>query len=142
MPHDFECPALDGALQNIADWFVDGRLKLTITTGGAHSGITIVNKIPFKLDQTSYDGVDIELTFTATMSDWNYGSVPGCGVGFIGAGVIFHAIRGDILIGLTTAASIWVTAAIGMAAGAGMYIVASVVAAITLIVLLIPKIQH
>lgn len=40
------------------------------------------------------------------------------GVGFLGAGVIF--VRQNVVSGLTTAASIWVTAAIGMACGAGM----------------------
>jgi putative Mg2+ transporter-C (MgtC) family protein len=64
------------------------------------------------------------------------------GVGFIGAGVIFHIGRGDILVGLTTAASVWVVAAIGMAAGAGMYMLSAVVAVITVIVLAVPKIQH
>ena len=63
------------------------------------------------------------------------------GIGFIGAGVIVHARRGDVLIGLTTAASIWVTAAIGMAAGAGMYLVAFCVAVISVLLLMIPKIH-
>jgi putative Mg2+ transporter-C (MgtC) family protein len=40
------------------------------------------------------------------------------GVGFLGAGVIF--MRRDVVRGLTTAATIWVSAAIGMACGAGM----------------------
>jgi len=40
------------------------------------------------------------------------------GIGFLGAGVIF--LRRDIVRGLTTAAAIWLTAAVGMAAGAGM----------------------
>lgn len=40
------------------------------------------------------------------------------GIGFLGAGVIF--VRQNVVNGLTTAASIWVTAAIGMACGAGM----------------------
>ncbi|UFU06430.1 MgtC/SapB family protein [Ruania halotolerans] len=39
------------------------------------------------------------------------------GIGFLGAGVIF--VRQNMVSGLTTAASIWVTAAIGMACGAG-----------------------
>lgn len=42
------------------------------------------------------------------------------GIGFLGAGAILHG-RGTI-IGLTTAATIWVVAAIGMATGAGAYI--------------------
>ncbi|HUH53387.1 MAG TPA: MgtC/SapB family protein [Microbacteriaceae bacterium] len=40
------------------------------------------------------------------------------GIGFLGAGVIFT--RRDIVRGLTTAATIWVVAAVGMAAGAGL----------------------
>jgi putative Mg2+ transporter-C (MgtC) family protein len=39
------------------------------------------------------------------------------GIGFIGGGVIF--MRRDVVRGLTTAASIWFTAALGMACGAG-----------------------
>lgn len=44
------------------------------------------------------------------------------GIGFLGAGVIF--VRKAVVSGLTTAASIWVTAAVGMACGAGMPLVA------------------
>lgn len=44
------------------------------------------------------------------------------GIGFLGAGVIF--VRQNVVNGLTTAASIWVTAAIGMASGAGMIVIA------------------
>jgi putative Mg2+ transporter-C (MgtC) family protein len=45
------------------------------------------------------------------------------GIGFIGAGVIF--VRQNIVSGLTTAGSIWVTAAVGMACGAGMPVIAA-----------------
>ncbi len=57
------------------------------------------------------------------------------GVGFLGAGVILHS-RGRI-IGLTTAATIWVVAAIGVAAGAGEY-VAAVGATLLVLVVLVP----
>jgi putative Mg2+ transporter-C (MgtC) family protein len=40
------------------------------------------------------------------------------GIGLIGGGLIF--VRGDIVRGLTTAAIVWVTAAVGMACGAGI----------------------
>jgi putative Mg2+ transporter-C (MgtC) family protein len=49
------------------------------------------------------------------------------GIGFIGGGLIF--VRGDAVRGLTTAAIVWVTAAIGMACGAGLPILALVVTA-------------
>lgn len=40
------------------------------------------------------------------------------GIGFLGAGVIF--VKQNVVSGLTTAASIWVSASVGMACGAGM----------------------
>jgi len=55
------------------------------------------------------------------------------GIGFLGAGAILRS--GENVHGLTTAATIWVNAAIGMAAGLGSYTVATVAAAITLTVL-------
>jgi putative Mg2+ transporter-C (MgtC) family protein len=58
------------------------------------------------------------------------------GVGFLGGGAILHRHRN--VEGLTTAATMWVAAAIGLAAGAGLYIVAPVTAIVTLIVLFLP----
>lgn len=55
------------------------------------------------------------------------------GIGFLGAGCIIQA--GSSVRGMTTAASIWITAAIGVAAGAGMYVAAVTGAAITLLTL-------
>jgi putative Mg2+ transporter-C (MgtC) family protein len=46
------------------------------------------------------------------------------GVGFLGSGVIFVSKNGESVVGLTTAGSIWATAAIGIAAGLGYYILA------------------
>lgn len=63
------------------------------------------------------------------------------GVGFIGGGVIFRGARGEEVAGLTTAATIWVTAAIGLAAGAGMYLLSLIATAILVGALLMPKIR-
>jgi putative Mg2+ transporter-C (MgtC) family protein len=49
------------------------------------------------------------------------------GIGFIGGGLIF--VRRDAVRGLTTAAVVWLTAAVGMAAGAGLPILALIVTA-------------
>ena len=46
------------------------------------------------------------------------------GVGFLGGGAILH--YGGTVRGLTTAASLWAVAGVGMAAGAGLFVVASV----------------
>ena len=55
------------------------------------------------------------------------------GIGFLGAGVIFK--EGLTVRGLTTAASIWITAAIGILVGIGFWLAAMVGATATLIVL-------
>jgi len=55
------------------------------------------------------------------------------GIGFLGAGAILRS--GGNITGLTTAATIWVNSAIGMAAGLGSFSVAAGGAALTLVVL-------
>lgn len=57
------------------------------------------------------------------------------GIGFLGAGVIFQSE--NRISGLTTAASIWVTAAIGMGIAAGYYWVVSIATVIALVALLL-----
>ena len=59
------------------------------------------------------------------------------GIGFIGAGMIFY--HKEVVHGLTTAAGIWATAAIGMAAGAGWYIISTIA---TGLIILIQCIMH
>jgi putative Mg2+ transporter-C (MgtC) family protein len=55
------------------------------------------------------------------------------GIGFLGAGVILH--NRSRISGMTSAASIWVVASIGMAAGAGLYIAAGAGAVIVIVAL-------
>ena len=55
------------------------------------------------------------------------------GIGFLGAGVVLHS-HGFVL-GLTTAATIWVVAGVGMALGSGMYLVALFATAMSLLTL-------
>jgi putative Mg2+ transporter-C (MgtC) family protein len=55
------------------------------------------------------------------------------GIGFLGAGAIIR--QGLSVRGLTTAATLWVVAAVGLAAGAGYYSVAVITTAIVLIAL-------
>lgn len=63
------------------------------------------------------------------------------GVGFLGAGLIF--VRRDSVRGLTTAASIWVTAAIGSACGAGLPLLAILATGIFfLVAVAFPAVTH
>jgi putative Mg2+ transporter-C (MgtC) family protein len=57
------------------------------------------------------------------------------GVGFLGAGVIF--VRRDSVRGLTTAATVWLVAAVGMAAGGGLWLIAVVATAIYFLVAIV-----
>jgi putative Mg2+ transporter-C (MgtC) family protein len=59
------------------------------------------------------------------------------GIGFIGSGVILHRRDNHTVEGLTTAASIWVIAATGVAVGAGLWRASAIVVAISLILLVI-----
>jgi putative Mg2+ transporter-C (MgtC) family protein len=59
------------------------------------------------------------------------------GVGFIGAGVILHHDAERRVVGLTTAASIWVAAALGSASGTGSWSVLGFGLALTLAVLVL-----
>ena len=59
------------------------------------------------------------------------------GIGFLGAGTIF--LRKDLVRGLTTAATIWATAAVGMAAGTEQYFAAVFTTLLVLAVLMVLK---
>lgn len=59
------------------------------------------------------------------------------GIGFLGTGVIFR--NGNTVKGLTTAAGIWATGAVGLACGAGMYVIA---VCLTIVIVLIQFLLH
>lgn len=63
------------------------------------------------------------------------------GIGFLGAGTIMHS-RSSVR-GLTTAASLWVVAGIGLAVGSGLYFGSIITTALTIITLMIfSKVEH
>lgn len=59
------------------------------------------------------------------------------GVGFLGGGVIFR--QGDYVSGLTTAATLWATAAIGLAVSFGMYLVSILTSILIYLLLYLPR---
>jgi putative Mg2+ transporter-C (MgtC) family protein len=60
------------------------------------------------------------------------------GIGFLGAGTILF-LRNEVVKGLTTAAGLWTVAAIGLAAGAGMFIEAGIATVISFVILMALK---
>lgn len=82
------------------------RTQMLVCVGSALlAGISV-----FLGKETGHDGADPARLMAQIVS----------GVGFLGAGVILKT--GDKLVGVTTAATIWMTAAIGISIGAGFYI--------------------
>ena len=60
------------------------------------------------------------------------------GIGFIGAGTVLR--NGPIIIGLTTAATLWISAAIGMTCGVGMYDIAVIATILSVAVLTVIRV--
>ncbi|MBX9785453.1 MAG: MgtC/SapB family protein [Chitinophagaceae bacterium] len=61
------------------------------------------------------------------------------GIGFLGAGIIFRDIGNGLVTGLTTAATLWATAAVGVAAGFGMYVICTFSTVILFLLLYLNK---
>ncbi len=100
------------------------RTHIMVTLGSAL--VVIVSKYGF-LDVAGAPGINVDVSRMAANII--------TGVSFLGAGVIF--LRGGYVKGLTTAAGIWSTAAVGCAIGAGMYIVGISATAMVIVIQII-----
>ena len=85
------------------------RTFMTVAVGAALFGVVSTVGFDEFRDSRADTNVNIEVTRVASQVV--------VGIGFLGAGLIFR--RGDDVMNLTTAASLWTTAAIGLAAGIG-----------------------
>jgi putative Mg2+ transporter-C (MgtC) family protein len=79
--------------------------------------------------------VSFSVAFTASGDPGRIAAQIVSGIGFLGAGTILHA-RGSVF-GLTTAATLWVVAAIGMAVGARAYVAAVVSTSLVMLALML-----
>lgn len=61
------------------------------------------------------------------------------GIGFLGGGIIFR--QGDYVTGLTTAATLWATAAVGMSIALGLYFTGSLIALLIFLLLYLPNLR-
>ena len=61
------------------------------------------------------------------------------GIGFLGAGTILFLQREQVVRGLTTAAGLWATASIGLAAGSGLHLAAAMATAVIWLILAVLK---
>jgi putative Mg2+ transporter-C (MgtC) family protein len=124
------------------------RLALAAVLGGAiglereyhHKPAGLRTNMLIALGSALFSILSVELGAGAGSPDRIAAQVV-TGIGFLGAGAILRSREN--IHGLTTAATIWVNAAIGMAAGLGSYVVATLAATLTLIVLaILPYIER
>ncbi len=123
------------------DWNIVGRLALALVLGsivgferalrdkpaGFRTNILIcVGACIFTMASQALSGPAVDQTRIAAQIV--------TGVGFLGAGAIIRDAKG--IVGLTTAATIWAVAAVGMTAGLGLYSLAVVSTGAILLVLL------
>lgn len=124
--------AVVGAEREAADQPAGLRTHLTVAIGAALFGV--ISTLGFEEFRAGQRDVNIQFDVTRVAS------TVVTGVGFLGAGMILR--RGSTVHHLTTAASIWVVAAIGLACGVGDLgpaLVATVALLAGLIVLRLPR---
>lgn len=91
-------------------------------------GAALVTLVVGRLPPDSYEHVD-------AVSRAIQGII--AGVGFLGGGAILKSDERDIIHGLTTAASIWLVASLGIACGVGQWVAALIALAFALIILIV-----
>lgn len=115
--------ALIGLERERKHWAAGLRTHMMVCVGA--SLVMIVSAFGFR---------DILGTANVTLDPSRVAAQVVSGIGFIGAGAILFS-RQETIRGLTTASSIWVVAAIGLAVGGGLYFAASATTVIALIIL-------
>jgi putative Mg2+ transporter-C (MgtC) family protein len=125
------------------------RLVVATLCGGAvgvdrqlaHKAAGLRTNMLIALGSALFTLMSIELVPMTTADRSRVASTVVSGIGFLGAGTILR--QGNHVAGLTTAATIWVVAAIGMAAGARSYGLAVATTVVALVVLrLMPHVER
>ena len=105
------------------EWAAGPRTHMVVCVGSAL--IMIVSMFGFQ-DVVNHPGIVLDPSRVAAQVI--------SGIGFLGAGTILF-LRREVVRGLTTAAGLWTVAAIGLAAGGGLYFAACITTAIIFVIL-------
>jgi putative Mg2+ transporter-C (MgtC) family protein len=104
------------------NWVAGLRTHMLVCVGAAL--LMIVSTFGF-MDVLSYERVGLDPSRVAAQVV--------SGIGFLGAGTI--VLRRKVVHGLTTAASLWTVAAVGLAVGSGLYVAAVTATVLVLVIL-------
>ena len=124
--------AVVGFEREVADQPAGLRTHLTVALGAAIFGV--ISTVGFDEFVTDVGGTNVRVDVTRVASQVVVG------IGFLGAGIIFRS--GSKVRNLTTAASLWATAAVGLAAGVGdlgIAVTATVALVVALLLVKIPR---
>ncbi len=124
--------AVVGFEREVADQPAGLRTHLTVALGAAVFGV--ISTVGFDEFVTDVSGTNVRVDVTRVASQVVVG------IGFLGAGIIFRS--GSKVRNLTTAASLWATAAVGLAAGVGdlgIAVTATVALVVALLLVKIPR---
>jgi putative Mg2+ transporter-C (MgtC) family protein len=130
-------------MPSLSDLELTQRLLLAALLGGAlgierewrNKEAGLRTNILIAIGSALFTLMSIELTDARTGDTSRVAAQIVTGIGFLGAGAIMRTDGG--IQGLTTAATIWVNAAIGVAVGGGEYHLALIATGVTLLVLLV-----
>lgn len=124
--------AVIGLERELDDHPAGVRTFMTVSIGAALFGL--ISTVGFdefeKVRSTTNLGIDVERVASQVV----------VGIGFLGAGLIFR--RGESVVNLTTAAGLWATAAVGLAAGVGdvgLAVATTAIVAGVLLIVPVPK---
>ncbi len=115
--------AIIGSERQRHEWAAGLRTHMVVCVGSAL--IMLVSMFGFH-DVVNHPGIVLDPSRVAAQVI--------SGIGFLGAGTILF-LRREVVRGLTTAAGLWTVAAVGLAAGGGLYFAACITTAIVFIIL-------
>jgi putative Mg2+ transporter-C (MgtC) family protein len=122
---------LIGLNRDLADKPIGMRTLSLVTLGAASAAVTAVQVPGMEQNPDAMSRV-VQGVIQGVMA----------GISFIGAGVILRNAEAKTVEGLTTAASVWVAAALGIACGLGMWNVAAIGAALAVVLLLAARVAE
>ena len=128
-------PSFELAMRLVAATLIGGAIGLNRDLHGKATGVRTMGLVGLGAALIVVGGVLVGGDGDATRA------VQGVitGIGFLGAGVIVKGANGSHVHGLTTAATIWLTAALGVTCGLGHWGLAVAALALSLFILLIGR---
>ncbi|HEX7708200.1 MAG TPA: MgtC/SapB family protein [Thermoanaerobaculia bacterium] len=129
--------SIDILIRLVAAAMAGGLIGIDREARGKPAGLRTLALVGVGAALVTVVAIDLATTAGQTNMDAVSRAIQGilAGVGFLGGGAILKGRDGDEVRGLTTAASIWIVAAVGIACGGGLWVAAIAALTISLLIL-------